>query len=154
MTRISTRPITVYDLQQAYLDATRNQGLIAFITECARGIPQKIDSVNSMFKSQPLWEPIKQSSGHISYKHRITHIVVGFQGHNGAKKDNNIHSAILKVLHECVQKHVNLLGNEIFQYKQRSWKSEPDYDESLKRYIQWEFDRTHQNVKPSDENLM
>lgn len=95
----------------------------------------KRKALTNLFKNLPLWERQNQSSGHVTFKHKITGIVVGFQNHSGKNnKETKIHQDQAVALMNNLQEHMNILGNEIFKYTTHNWKTTPNYDLALTNY--------------------
>ena len=123
-------------LKAAYADATKPNGLIAFTAEIRT---QKNDlsgkynckkkRIQQLF-SETVWENASSPSGHIILKNKITGTVINFSNH----KDPVDPGAALS-LFEIVQDYRNFLGNEIFCFGKYGWSIEPDYKDSLARFI-------------------
>lgn len=82
----------------------------------------------SRFFAKTVWESVGGPGGHIIVKHRLTGVVINFSNH----KDPVDPGAVLDIA-ERVQHHLNILGNEIFQFKTRNWKEKPDFKAVAKR---------------------
>jgi len=123
--------MTIQMLQEAYSDA-RNVliGLVEHLREGEAKYNTHRHEMLTLFKSQPLWGQIPTGSGHATFKHRLTGVVVGFQAHG----NSTMSPKLVVALRDCVQTHLNMLCNEIFKYQSYNWKSEPDYNASLLRY--------------------
>ena len=134
--------VTTSDLHTAYLEAANNGPIGRYISpfrtdsEAASKVDRK--GLKTMMKSMRLWKKTKQPSGHCTYKHKVTRIVIGFQGHVSSKKKMSTiyHEHATKICN-LFQEHVNILGNTIFAYAKRNWKTEPDFNQSLVRYNNW-----------------
>ncbi len=125
------------ELKNVYIDTKKK--LIPLIMDLRdRENEKKVTkkALNSIFKGMNDWEKVKQATGHATYKNEITKITVAWQNHS-KKKDKTIPQAHLDAIKEAVQRHVNILGNEIFGYKVRNWKSEPDFKKSENRLAIW-----------------
>lgn len=86
----------------------------------------------------PLWEKEKTKNGHVKYKHCISGYTVSWQGHNGGRRgDSRIPHDHLQGILDSAQNHLNIFNNEIFQYRTRNWKTEPDYSTAMKRLHEW-----------------
>ncbi len=131
-------------LKNSYEEATAKNGLISLVTEMQEAFKaqhegqgraviatQRVASV--IEKSGSLWESTGQATGHKPFKHKVTGVVIGYEGH-GPKEIYGYH---LEVLHKNLQDHLNILCNDIFAYKTKNWKTEPDYEVSLSRYNKW-----------------
>jgi hypothetical protein len=123
--------MTIQTLQTAYRD---DRNVLIGLVEHLRNEEAKYNThrheMLTLFQSQPLWKQIPTGSGHATFKHQLTGVVVGFQSHgNSTMKPKQV-----VALRDCVQIHLNKLCNEIFKYKSKNWKSEPDYNDSLLRY--------------------
>ncbi len=134
MTAITSSKITEELLAACYLDATRKGGLIEF-TRDVRGEDGKESGKYSIKQtdldtlfSKSVWNEQKTGSGHRKLKHIITGIVIEYADH---KKE--IDSGAAKTILEQVQKHLNILCNEVFCYTTGNWKEEPDYSAVLLR---------------------
>ena len=120
-------------LQAVYYEATSNNGLINLTKELrADGAKydQDADKIAAIFDGLPLWEKQKTASGHACYKHLLSGKVVGWQAHG----DKGINPGHVVELLNVVQDHLNLFCNEIFDYKHKNWKAEPDYGASARRF--------------------
>lgn len=128
---------TISDLKEAYWEATKG-GLMDFIltlrNESTEKYSKKINELYLFFEKMPLWKLVPSKDGHYTFKHKVTHIVIGFQAHSRKKKDNTVSATLVKSIRDNVQKHLNMLGNEIFSDRKFNWKSEPDYKASAVRY--------------------
>jgi hypothetical protein len=116
------------DLQLAYNGATQKNGLINLTKELRsnNGLSNvKIQTISTLFKSLPLWKQHKKSSGHVKFKHKITDINVEFPAHN-SRKESTFTPFVSKQILEQVQKHLNIMGNDIFTYKKYNWKQCPN----------------------------
>ncbi len=123
--------MTVQTLQMAYAEA---RNVLIDLVEHLRNDEAKYNThrheMLALFQSQPLWKQIPTGSGHATFKHQITGVVIGFQAH-GSSTLNPKHVVALR---DCVQTHLNILCNDIFKYTSNNWKSAPDYNASLIRY--------------------
>ncbi len=122
-------------LSCAYQEATRKNGLIEF-TQTIRGDENDLSGKYSVKTSQlttlfseTVWREIKTKSGHRKIESVITGVVVEY-GNHSSDIDPGAAETILGVL----QKHLNILCNDIFAYTQGNWKSEPDYGASALRW--------------------
>ena len=75
---------------------------------------------NLFYKS--VWEHVSGPGGHIEVKHRLTGTVINFSNHK-----DPVDAAAVMTIAEKVQKHLNILGNDIFAFKAGSWKVKPDF---------------------------
>lgn len=134
-------------LKLSYLDATDKKGLIAYTKE-VRGLDNKMNGkysisqqrLDSLFSSK-VWESLSTKSGHKKYKHVITKSIVEYKNHDNS---GGIDPAAAKSILDSVQETLNILGNEIFCYKSRNWKEEPNYEHALKML---ENHRTKKSLK-------
>ncbi len=78
--------------------------------------------------SPAVWSAQKTKTGHRKLIHKVTGIVINYGNH----KKQIDPGAVLTVF-ELVQKHLNILCNDIFVYKMNNWKKKPDYVASAKR---------------------
>lgn len=128
-------------LKKSYEEATANNGLIALVTEMQEALAaqrqgmgratiatQRVASV--IERSGSLWESTGQATGHKPFRHKVTDVVIGYEGH-GPKE---IYGHHLEVLCANLQQHLNILCNDVFAYQTRNWKTEPDYVASVNRY--------------------
>lgn len=131
--------ITVQDLQTAFYEVADNGPVDAYIADIRESVSAKYNvkrnSLLSLFDSakMSLWQQAKTKNGHVKYTHKITRVVVGFQAHN----DNTLDPGGAEELMKTLQKHVNILGNDIFHYRVRNWKTVPDFNQALANYNQW-----------------
>jgi hypothetical protein len=88
----------------------------------------------SIFENSVVWERGKSGDGHATFKNALTGVVIGFQAHG---KDNTLKPGQVVQLRDGIQGHLNILCNEVFQYTNKNWKAEPDYEKSLKNYKNW-----------------
>lgn len=96
------------------------------------------NQLKALFKGMKLWKKVKQGSGHIKYKHEITGITVSFQGHvSGKMKLSTVTREQALNVCDSLQTHVNILGNNIFQYRRRNWKDVPDFEVAQRNYTFW-----------------
>ncbi len=128
--------MTIELLKSSYQNATSKSGLIAF-TEEVRGpmndnqgkYSVTSERLASLFASR-VWRPISKSGGHLKFVHRVTGTVVDYKNHGLSSGVDP--GAVLTIL-GSVQEVLNTLGNDIFNYTDRNWKKEPDYQEALIR---------------------
>lgn len=92
--------------------------------------------LRTFFKNLPLWDELPTKSGHLKWKHRLSQVTVGFQGHAGGKNESTIPAAQAMQLYTSLQKHMNYIGNEVFAYNLQNWKSEPNYALAARRFSQ------------------
>jgi hypothetical protein len=97
--------------------------------------------VDSCFVGKTLWVPTGQASGHCKFKHKVTRVVIEYQGHN-SHKGQNIAPHIQEQIIDQAQKHLNILGNDIFHYQKNDWKDEPNYDQALANYKAFSSSKT------------
>lgn len=137
--------VTIQDLQTAFYEVADNgpvDGYIADIRESTNAkYNVKRNKLLALFASprMSLWQQATTGNGHVKYTHRITRVVVGFQAHD----DNTLDPGGAEELMKNLQKHVNILGNDIFKYRVRNWKTVPDFNRALVNYNLW---RTAQAV--------
>jgi len=123
-------------LIQSYIDVTQRNGLIEF-TKKVWG-PDKDQKGKYSIKQQDLdnlfsdsvWKIEKKPGGHRKLSHKVTNIVVEYKAHDN--RNNMDPGAVIKILDQ-VQKHLNILCDDIFAYSSENWKDEPDYDASVIR---------------------
>ncbi len=72
------------------------------------------------------WCKRPAASGHVTYINRVTHIKVCAIPHAGDMKPG-----VKQNLLQQIQKHINILGNEIFGYGVNNWAIEPDYKQAV-----------------------
>lgn len=131
------------ELQQAYQEATRNNGLVelmATLREPKKKYKTKKDDIYSIFKNSPLWDEEETKNGHVKFKHRITQIVIGYQNHGGPTMDAGGVDTLTKLL----QDHLNILANNIFQFTANHWKQQPDWPASERNLATWRIQRKNQ----------
>lgn len=126
--------ITTEILKHSYFEATQKDGLIDLTKQLRdKSAKLKINDLHAHFSKASLWTSTKQATGHCKFTHKVTGVIVEYQGHNSSK-DTTIYHKIQDQILNQVQKHLNILCNDIFQYKLNNWKKEPDLVESLERY--------------------
>lgn len=91
---------------------------------------KKIELIK-MFENLPLWTR-ENAGGHALFRHKITRISVSFQAHG----QNNLQIHQSKNVLDCVQRHVNILGNQIFQVN-RGWEEKIDFNQAYNNYLQY-----------------
>lgn len=117
------------ELQVAFREATSPNGLIqllATLREPDAKYKTKKDVIYAIFSNCPLWEEEKTKSGHVKFKHKITQIVIGYQNHG----ETTLDPGGVVVLIDEVQKHLNILCNEVFMYERNHWKYEPNWQQA------------------------
>lgn len=97
----------------------------------------KRTEVETFFTNCPLWEREKQSSGHMKFKHKITHLTVCFQNHTGKNNSSDIAIAQAIEIRDVIQKHVDTLGAEVFKIK-TNWNDPINLDEARRCLINLE----------------
>ena len=132
--------VSADDMKIAYNEVIKN-GLDDLVTKL-RNNPKacknlKRKELKTLFDSCPLWAKESNGSGHATYKHKLTNVVVGFQDHSGGKKQASIAAAQAKEIMDNLQTHINILGDDIFKYKIKNWKTEPSYPEAVKNFDKW-----------------
>ncbi len=122
-------------LKMIYHDAIRKNGPIDFTQQIrtpkndfSGKLSVKQSDLEALFSSTA-WKEIKTKSGHRKLIHKVTHHVIEFGNH---EKDIDP-GAVLTIL-DTVQDVLNTLCNRIYAYTTRSWKTEPDYAASVKRW--------------------
>lgn len=132
--KISPHGIKSEDFKEAYESATRKNGLIPLMQELRNKEKDiAIDTLNSCF-SHPHWVDVKGPSGHRKIKNKITHVIIEYQNHGNASVATHIRKQVIDQL----QTHLNILGDDIFKYKERNWKTLPNCEEALKNYEAYE----------------
>ena len=119
-------------LEASYKEATCKDGLIDF-TARIRGDDTakysiKRTDLNHLFE-RSLWIP-NHSGGHKEWKHPVTHVVVEY-----VDRHKDIDPGAVTTILEQVQKHLNILCNDIFRYTTDNWKEEPNYREAARRVL-------------------
>lgn len=135
--------VTVALLEIAYKECKRKGGFREFTGQVRNEGGEKsvkLKQIKSLFEKATTWTNHVSKSGHLKFKNEITGYVVEFKAHiGGGKKSNDFDAnAALSAL-ETLQKHINLLGDYIFQFpksKEESlkWKAKPDFQASLIQY--------------------
>lgn len=122
--------ITEADLQQAHTEVIQYLG--GFMQNLRAPKAQyncRRDEVLTFFRKLPLWQEVRNASGHAIFKHKVTGVVVGLQAHGG----NTVNPTQMNSILEGVQKHINKLGNDILGIG-RGWRTTvPDYRRALER---------------------
>lgn len=135
--------VTVALLRDAYRECTKKNGFRSFTAQVRAPNGQysvKLKKIESLFKNATTWTKQPAETGHLKFKNLITGYVFEFAAHIGGGKKNNVidPNAALSAL-ETLQKHINLLGDHIFQFhkdgkESKKWKVEPDFQASLTQY--------------------
>lgn len=130
--------VALNDLIGSYHNAVAR--LIPLVTELRGSDPDiKINDLNNCFRKSVEgageWEP-DHKGGHKKFKHKVTHIVVEYQAHSSSK-DRTVKAHIQVQILNQVQAHLNILCNDIFQYRFQNWKHAPDFNTSLVNYNAW-----------------
>ena len=121
-------------LEASYLDATRKNGLIDFTQQVRTdkndmsgkySVKQK--DLDNLFSSS-VWKDLEKKGGHRKLTNLVTGVVVEYPNH---KKDIEPGSA--ETVLNAVQKHLNILHNDVFGNKARNWKDAPDYSKVLQQ---------------------
>jgi hypothetical protein len=121
------------DLKVSYNESRKK--LIPLITESSEPNKHiKLQKLQTVFQNSRLWEAQHTKSGHAKFIHKVTKTPVEYQAHIKGKQ-NEIDPGIQKQVVEQLQKHVNILGNDIFYIK--NWKTEPNYPKVIKNYEKW-----------------
>lgn len=131
-------------LKKSYEEAVCNNGLISLVTDIhsafqdeksgkGKAVIATSDVVSVIERTGSLWKSKGQATGHRAFRHEITGIVIGYEGH-GPKEICGSH---LEGLHTNLQTHLNILCNDIFAYNTKNWKTPPNYPESVARYNKW-----------------
>ncbi len=119
--------MSVATLQAAHAEANGNNGFVELLRrlrEPGAQYSQRRADIDSIFRNKPLWEAQKTGSGHAEYKHAFTGVVVGWQAHG----DANLKATQVLQIREAVQRHLNILHNEVFGFKSGGWKTPaPDF---------------------------
>jgi hypothetical protein len=133
-----TSPVTPATLQTAFTEVTKANGLSKYVSKLRENHRERFNTKRkdllNMFENMELWKRTDNADGHAAFEHTITHVRVGFQRHGNGSE---IPAAQAMDVMEQLQIHINILGNEIFRYRTASWKTVPDFNESVKNYAQW-----------------
>jgi hypothetical protein len=130
-----TAPINTDTLQKAYYEVVRNNGINGLVcllrqNPTARYNIRRQDLLN-LFSNLPLWKRTDSGDGHVCFQNILTNVRIGFQGHG---KTTEIKASQAMDIMEQLQEHMNILGNDIFAYRTRSWKYEPNYEQAVANY--------------------
>ena len=87
------------------------------------------------------WERKRERSGHLTYRNKLTGIVLGCSGH---KADGTLDDPEIRSLFMEIQTHLNRLSN--YTFKGRWWDRArnpcvPDYTQALKDFKEWDRKR-------------
>lgn len=130
--------MTINSLRSSYLEATKGNNALCQVIHRLRQDGAQYNCLRSemlsIFENSVVWERMKSGDGHATFKNAVTGVVVGFQAHG---KENTLKANQAIQLRDGIQTHLNILCNEVFQYKTKNWKTEPNYDEALKNYQNW-----------------
>lgn len=131
--------VTLQDLQTAYFEIADNGPVDDYIADIRQNMLAKYNIKRSDLLSRfasprmSLWQQATTRNGHVKFTHKITRVVVGFQAHGSNTIDPNGAEDLMNEL----QRHVNILGNDIFKFTVRNWKTVPDFNHALTSYNQW-----------------
>ncbi|NGX49126.1 MAG: hypothetical protein K940chlam5_00722 [Candidatus Anoxychlamydiales bacterium] len=137
---MSAAPVSQIEiLRDSYLDATRKNGLIDF-TQTVRGPKNdfpgkkqiKLNDLDTLF-SDTVWQDQRKKGGHRKLINKVTKIVIEYKHHDGT----NVDPGAIRDIYDQVQKHLNILGNDIFAYKLKNWRDEPNYEKALTNLERW-----------------
>jgi hypothetical protein len=134
----------ITDLQLAYQEATRNNGLLELMAKLRQPNEKyktKKDVIHSIFTNSALWEEQVTKSGHAKFKHKITQIVIGYQKHG---KSTTMDPGGVDKLTDLLQNHLNILANEIFGFRVNNWKEEPNWQQAEQNLAAWHIARANQ----------
>jgi hypothetical protein len=87
--------------------------------------------IQKLFNSK-VWVSLNDKGGHIKKQHAITKTIIEYKNHDNK---NGIDPGAVMTILDTVQTVLNVLGNDVFKYKLRNWKTEPNYEAALKRLI-------------------
>jgi len=126
-------------LRASYQDAIRKNGLIDFTIKI-RGPKNDFSGkyqikqydLDTLF-SKIVWHDEEKTGGHKKFIHKITNIVIEHKNHG----KNTVDPGAALTIYDQVQKHLNILCNDIFDYKENNWKTEPDYNKALLNLHKW-----------------
>jgi len=120
-------------LKDSYIDATSQNGLAAFMylvrtdkNDFSGKYNCSLKVISNLF-SESVWACVSSPGGHITVKHKITGVVINFSNHK-----NPVDPGAIMTIAEKVQEHLNILGNEIFMFKQGCWKVAPNFEKIAK----------------------
>jgi len=127
---------TLKCLKDSYFDATRKGGLIDF-TRMVRGEKNdfsgkylvKQTDLDTLF-SKSVWTVVDTGGGHREVRHKLTGATVEYSNHKKEIKAG----AVVTIFNE-VQRHLNILNNQIYSYTNCNWKEEPDYSAARKNWL-------------------
>lgn len=126
-------------IKGAYQDAVKKNGLIEFTQQvrtnknnCSGKYSISSKQLDNLF-SKNVWKELKTTSGHRKLENMITHVIVEYANHGN--RGGVDPGAVMTILN-TVQTHLNILRDQIFNFKNNSWKQPPDYKDALNRYKQ------------------
>ncbi len=113
-------------LQKSYQEVVKDGGLSDFV-ETAKMDKYSIKTrkFQSLFDKN-LWRDASSPSGHVVIKNIFTRVVINYSNHEPYIDPGAVESLSLKI-----QNHINLLGNNLFLYKNSNWKTQPDYESAV-----------------------
>lgn len=124
-------------LKECYKEATKKNGLIDFTKEI---VTEEVDfsgkyslsrsRLTNLF-SNTVWKEFPTKSGHRKIQNLVTNIIIEYGNHS-----RDIDPGAALTIYHSVQEHLNILCNNIFLYKNRNWKEEPNYTASYKRLVE------------------
>lgn len=120
-------------LDECYQEATRKNGLIDFTKKVLgnnnRGkYSIKTTDLSNLFSAK-IWDERKTGNGHRKIQNKITGVMIEYKNH-----ELDLDPGSAESIYKAVQKHLNVLGNDIFKYTHKNWKTAPDLDASVVRF--------------------
>lgn len=128
---------SMQSLRDCYQDAVRKDGLIAFAKKIRtenndlRGKYSLNQRELSSLFSDTVWCDCKKPGGHRKLENIVTGVMIEYANHGNK---GGVDPGAAEAIFNAVQKHLNILGNEIFSYDKNNWKTEPNYLASSQRW--------------------
>jgi hypothetical protein len=123
---VLNRELCTFLLQKSYQEVVKDGGLSDFVeTAKLDKYSIKTRKFQSLFDKN-LWVNASSPSGHIVIKNIFTKVVINYSNHESCIDPGAVESLAM-----TIQNHINLLGNNLFLYKNNNWKSEPDFGSAV-----------------------
>lgn len=126
--------VTTQDLSTLRLELKQ---LVAFTEEVRKPNGQysvKTTELMHMFQACSQWIRVKKKGGHAKFQNSVTHVVVEFQAHKKRSNETNLDPGAVNGVLDAVQKHINIVCNQIFQPKNNIWQKNYPIKQALINY--------------------
>lgn len=127
---MSINAITAQDLRDSFSEAQRFKELLMDVRS---GCSISRSRIENAFNEQ--WENVGGRGSHRKLVHRVTRQCVEYSN------QRRFNTGSIKKIAGAIQEHLNRLGNDIFAFRRENFKSEPNYEKSVERWVEWEKSR-------------